>query len=206
MPSNTKMTYLYLRRASLMHPSWIFLFTLCIFIFTQWETSLFGLIPNEPLQGFLSFAPHQPWREWGLSLFTYPLVHESLQHWFINSILWMIFARKVYKRITLRGMAVQFWMVLFYGALSAMIALTYLLPFAPASTEHDRILGLSATILFQVGFLLSSGANSFLWFFLIALGLSYGFFGSGSPLSLWGHVMGFSIGLLFGLAYRFKKA
>lgn len=202
MPSNSRLAYSAVVKALFSHPAWILTGTLFVFVFTQIETSLFGLIRNEPLQGFLSFSPYDPWREWGLTLFTYPLVHSSFEHWAINSFLWLIFGTKLSREIEIKKFYQELLALGFYALLSLMIALTYLLPMAPTSTEHDRILGLSATVFFQIGFLLRSGKNSLLWFFLIALGITYGYFGAGSALALWGHAAGFLIGIILGQIYK----
>lgn len=205
MSSNTILAYRRLARILFSHPAWILLGTLFILLFTQWETSLFGLIHNEPLQGFLAFSPFSPWREWGLSLFSYPLVHESLEHWFVNAFCWLIFASNVSKAAGVNSFPKELLALGFYACLSVVIALTYLLPFAPSSTEHDRILGLSATIFFQLGFLLSNSRNAFFWIFLLAIGITYGYFGAGSALAIWGHASGFLIGVTVGLLFRFRR-
>ncbi|MCO5144276.1 MAG: rhomboid family intramembrane serine protease [Oligoflexia bacterium] len=204
MSHQKKLAYSYIKRFIFSCSSWIFFLTLILLILSQWTVSLYGLNPNEPLQSFLSFSPQNPWRDWGLSILSYPLIHISLEHWFVNVFFWLVLSFKINSFLRTHTILKQILILMVYGLVALIIALTYLLPVAPIALPHDRILGLSAIIFFQVGFLLISTNQFSVWIFLLALCLSYLFFGPSSNLTFWGHTAGLILGVFLGALVRFS--
>lgn len=203
MPTTTKLSYSAIRRASLSHVTWVFLLSFLFQLFAEMDSTIFGLNKHEPFMSALSFCPALPWRSEGLSLLTYPLVHVSWIHWGSSSFFWLMLSPRILKAINKSGWKGNLVAFFLYGLLCALIALSFLMPWAPSSSEQDRVLGLSAVILFQISFLLILKPNIFI--FPLAAALTYLYFSEGSALANWGHAMGFLLGSFFAVIQKFTS-
>lgn len=181
--------------------SWILVATIALQLLESRET-LFGFGVHDSLGAMLSLSPAQPIHFYGIPLLTYPLIHAGWQHWASSAFPWLLLAIPLRRRLPGLGARRKLAFLLAYGAASACIGLSYLLPFAPASTLQDRVLGLSALAFFQLGMILFLRPPLFAWLLLLAMALAWLFGGAGSALSEWAHGAGFLLGLTSGLLLR----
>lgn len=187
------------------HGFWIVLLSLFAQLISQSQSSLFGYNSAEPMLGALSLSPKFPFRDFGIPLFTYALVHESATHWLISNMIFFYFAMRISLQLPPRHKGYLWHLSAFgiYGALSVTVGLSYLLPFAPVAILQDRVLGLSAIVFMQLGFLLC--LRSYMQTVVVGLAIIASFYygGSISPLTSWGHYFGFGLGFVAGLFFRF---
>lgn len=171
----------------------------------QNRANLFGSHLQESLLRSLTLSPAMDLREQGLAVLTYPLMHLNWTHWLGSAPLWFFFGHQLREKLPARGIKKLLLLVILYGVASALIALSYSLPFAPLAQVSDRVLGLSALTLFQIGALSVLRPTFFVWIAMLAVGISTLAFAPQSALSNWGHLAGFISGLLFGALLRLRS-
>ncbi len=185
----------------LSHTAWILGVSILLLLFDSRE-SLFGFEPHEALAANFALSPGALFRFYSIPLFTYPLLHVGWEHWASSAFFWLLFAFPLAARMPGKGFTKEALLLAGYAMASATIGLTYLLPFAPASSGVDRVLGLSALALFQVGALLPLKPPLYVWVALPVLAVAFVAAGPGSAHSLWGHGAGFVLGLSCSLPAR----
>lgn len=184
------------------HGFWIFALSLFFVWMDVYASTLFGMNAGESFSSYFSFSPAHPERLSGISLLTYPLVHMSFEHWASTAVLWMALALSIDKRVGGRGLIKQVLLLLFYAVVSLLMALSFLLPWAPHAGDADLVLGLSAVVFFQLGLLLLLRPPIYVWFLAPVMVYATFFLSEGSALSRWGHSAGLLLGLIVGVVCR----
>ncbi len=201
--SNTALAARFVRDLTCRHSNWVLAATFILVLIDSEQVTLFGVNAGESVKADFSFSPAAPTRLGGLGLLTYPLVHASGSHWVSGAVFWLFLSRLIETRFCGHGLYNQSKFIVAYGLVSAMIALSFLLPWAPVANVGDRILGLSAIVLFQTGFMIFVRPPPFFWWAVPTAVYTLYFSAAESALAQWGHGAGFILGLTIGAVLRF---
>lgn len=161
--------------------------------------SLFGREASDSLIGLWSFAPSDPFANHGVTLFTYPLIHQSVEHLAASGVILILLGIRLAKRVP------RHLRVLNCGIASVSIALSFSLPFAPPATGADRVFGLSALAHAYLAASLILKPTLLATCIFLAL-VMVTIWGAPSALTLWGHGAGFTIGLFLALLFRLARS
>lgn len=202
-PSNSVLFRKKLKNLLQTHTTWVATITFVFLFLDARHSTLFGLLPNETLAATFSLSPADPGRLHGLALLSYPLFHTNWNHWVTSLFFFCLLASALDSRLAGKGLKKELLLMGLYALASGLIALSFLQPWAPAATDADRVLGLSALVLFQLGMLLPLRPTLLVWLMLPALGYTLLIASPGSSLSQWGHGAGLLLGLLIGTMLRF---
>jgi membrane associated rhomboid family serine protease len=175
------------------------------------QSSLFGRDRGESLTATFSFSPanslqlNQLNKMSVIRVLTYPMVHANWSHWLSTAPVWLALAYYFRSATNKYGLSSSPRLFLQIGA-TALIAFSYFAPFAPHAQINERVLGLSALALFQLGALVFLRPHWTIWPFGLAMGYAFISTSPTDGLSTWGHAVGFTLGLITGLWIRSKSS
>jgi membrane associated rhomboid family serine protease len=171
-------------------------------LFLVWDRSrgsLFGRDASDLLVNELSFAPADPFAKQGLTLLSYPFVHQGFEHLAVSGLILILLGIRLSKAVSSRHRIIA------SGIATIAIALSYLLSFAPLATAADRVFGSSALAHAYLGASLVLKPTLLATSIFFAL-LVVTIWGEPSALTLWGHAAGFTIGLSMAVLFRLVRS
>lgn len=198
-PSNSTIALRTLKTLLLSFESLVVLVSIGFLAWDHSRGSLFGRDAAESLSTRLSFAPANALANNGLTLFTYPLIHQGYEHLAASAAILILLGLRLAKTLTKR------MRILFCGFASVAIAVSFLLPFAPLATEGDRVFGLSALAHAYLGASLVLRPTLLATSIFLAL-VAVMIWSPPSALTLWGHGAGFTIGLAAVVLFRLVRS